>query len=725
MAIVELQLMLYFGPTVITLLVGLLWPIRGLIAMVLISLVDASATCPDGLGKQLAAILLPLLIPRVKKLTQLHNRYDLNIRGLFMHVCETLVASFDRWEISIGKRRRAQLYEYSELKTPGNIRLLKLKKRSLFCQPSCELIEVPLDESPPFEAISYNWGVKPPSTPIDVDGALVLVTATIDELLWYRRSIFTSHLFWIDGICINQNDPDEKSSQLPMMAKIYGRAARVVVWLGAPESRKDTHIVRKMIRALNWPEIIISTTALLPSLFGNEKEAFIAVGKLFSHPWFERIWIVQEVAAGKIVHVMYHGICIDWEVLVAAANRLGHNTELKTLLLRHNLPKATASNTSDYESRQDTTVNIVDQIHWPHLEFLTNIRRSTQMGKMLPLSLHLVATRGCKATDPRDKIFGLLGIAEDGPKFPPSCKDDVDQVFLKATAFVLSTKEWFLLLSTAGRGYGSWNGKKRPELVDKLPSWVPDYNSDMVAGARLATTYSLLSRDPAGKVTFFMSNDKIIQLQVFSFDKIKYLGPKAKIYSSSDHLPNPDVPIDAWTGDDSSANWYICARRLARQKLSSSLESQEVVDQHFWELCMNASEYIDAMGTVPTLYAPLSVEARKLFESCLSIEQGEFKIPSTMERFQEMILMIMYLARRFAFSTGGKAFCITATEHMALVPPLAEDGDTLEHVRGGYIPMVLREKGPGVRRAELVGTCLVHGVQDVHFGYHWENWLLE
>jgi hypothetical protein len=153
--------------------------------MVLISLVDASATCPDGLGKQLAAILLPILIPRVKKLTQLHNRYDLNIRGLFMHVCETLVASFDRREISIGKRRRAQLYEYSKLKTPGNIRLLKLKRRSLFCQPSCELIEVPLDESPPFEAISYTWGVKPPSIPIEVDGALVFVTATIDELLWY------------------------------------------------------------------------------------------------------------------------------------------------------------------------------------------------------------------------------------------------------------------------------------------------------------------------------------------------------------------------------------------------------------------------------------------------------------------------------------------------------------------------------------------------------------
>ncbi|PMD41819.1 hypothetical protein L207DRAFT_406182, partial [Hyaloscypha variabilis F] len=155
---------------------------------------------------------------------------------------------------------------------------------------SCELIEAPLDKAPPFEAISYTWGPNAPSIPIKVDGALILVTAPIDELLWNRRSIFTSHVFWIDAICINQGDQEEKSSQLPMMARIYGRAARVIVWLGAPKSRTDTRIVRKMIRALIWPESI---------------DAFIAVGKLFSHSWFEKIWIVQEVAAGKKVHVMY------------------------------------------------------------------------------------------------------------------------------------------------------------------------------------------------------------------------------------------------------------------------------------------------------------------------------------------------------------------------------------------------------------------------------------
>jgi len=281
-----------------------------------------------------------------------------------------------------------------------------------------------------------------------------------------------------------------------------------------------------------------------------------------------------------------------------------------------------------------------------------------------------------------------------------------------------------MLLCMGGRGYNFWDGKERPELLDKLPSWIPVYDSD-IATRRPPTTSSILSRDPAGKVTFCTSNEKIIQLQVFAFDKIEHLGPTAKAYNSLDHIPSLDAPIDAWIHENSLADWYISARQLARQK-SSPYRSQELVDQQFWELCMNANEYIDAMGTVPTLYPPLSVEARRLFEHAFSSNEPEsLKIPSTMEGLQEMFRMIMYLGRRFAFSTGGKAFCITATGHMALVPPLAEKKDTIVHVRGGYIPMVFREKAPGARRAELIGTCLVYGVQDVYYGPGWEKWLLE
>jgi hypothetical protein len=91
----------------------------------------------------------------------------------------------------------------------------------------------------------------------------------------------------------------------------------------------------------------------------------------------------------------------------------------------------------------------------------------------------------------------------------------------------------------------------------------------------------------------------------------------------------------------------------------------------------------------------------------------------------EVLAVEAYLARRFVRTAVGKAFCITAAGSMALVPPLAREGDTLVHISGGYMPTVFRRKTSGKRRAELVGTCNVYHVEDVYSGSDWEDWLLE
>jgi hypothetical protein len=77
---------------------------------------------------------------------------------------------------------------------------------------------------------------------------------------------------------------------------------------------------------------------------------------------------------------------------------------------------------------------------------MTKIRLSVEKGNIFPLSLIIAMTMVCKAKDPRDKIFAVLGIAKDGHKLPfkPNYIDDVDKVFLRITAFVLSSKDWFI-----------------------------------------------------------------------------------------------------------------------------------------------------------------------------------------------------------------------------------------------------------------------------------------
>lgn len=407
------------------------------------------------------------------------NIYDLHIRGLFMHVCYAIIAPFDRWEIAIGQQRRRRShihsplepYQYCELsESPRHIRLLRLRRRSFFSSPSCELIQVPLDKAPPFEAISYTLGDRAPNIPVEVGGRQMLVTSTVDELLFYRRSIFTSALFRTDSICINQEDNDEKNNQLPTMADIYRRVSRVVVWLGASESRKDTYIVRKMIRVLYYPEYFKSTNALFPHLFKNEDEPYIAIGMLLSHLWFARVWIIQEVTIGKEVHVIYHGTCTEWNLLADAIKHLGTDSEFSRQRQYYNSPKVTSTNTYDQKLGRSATMNTIHQVRLAQLGSITPIRSSMETGNLSSLSVILPMTSVFKSTNPRDKVFAVLGIAKDShqPPFKPDYNEDVEKVFLKTTAFVLSSKSRLIILSFAGRGYESYSRTPRSVFMDKL-----------------------------------------------------------------------------------------------------------------------------------------------------------------------------------------------------------------------------------------------------------------
>jgi hypothetical protein len=278
-----------------------------------------------------------------------------------------------------------ELYQYRKLAKNRNIRLLKLRTRWFFNEPSCELIEVPLDQTPPFEAVSYTWGEKAPAIPIELDGKEILVTANVDEFLSHQRSIFGPKCFWIDAICINQKDNNEKNDQLPLMTDIYKSASRVIVWLGPPESSQGTRVVRKMIMALNWPQPQVvmkhrgmKTRDLLPNFFRDEKEAFVTISKFLSHSWFERIWVVQEIACGKKGNVMYHGTCLDWDDLVAAAHRLYTDLSLKLDWFSLASPEIDSSDVADPSLGRSATINTTHGIKFGNIKTLEMVRVSVQ-----------------------------------------------------------------------------------------------------------------------------------------------------------------------------------------------------------------------------------------------------------------------------------------------------------------------------------------------------------
>jgi hypothetical protein len=161
-----------------------------------------------------------------------------------------------------------------------------------------------LTEDLEYDAISYVWGSAPASVTVSCNGRHLIITPTALEMLYHlhRHQANTgSQKIWIDAICINQTDQEEKSTQIPLMRDIYSRAATVIVWMGLSTSESDSFFtefqdVRKKFKV--WMVLYAAD----PDCRGpvrEERPCNEAFGKglsqLLNSEWFTRLWTFQEV----------------------------------------------------------------------------------------------------------------------------------------------------------------------------------------------------------------------------------------------------------------------------------------------------------------------------------------------------------------------------------------------------------------------------------------------
>jgi hypothetical protein len=115
----------------------------------------------------------------------------------------------------------------------GDIICLLTLQPGLFNDPiHCQLEQVSLSAGHSYEALSYAWGDAKDTSPMILDRTLYYITKNLECALRYFRYKESLRVLWIDAICINQNDLDEKSEQVLIMGEIYSRATKVYAWLG-------------------------------------------------------------------------------------------------------------------------------------------------------------------------------------------------------------------------------------------------------------------------------------------------------------------------------------------------------------------------------------------------------------------------------------------------------------------------------------------------------------
>jgi hypothetical protein len=211
-------------------------------------------------------------------------------------------------------------YHYSPL-APGQIRLLQIDR---IVEPSLQhifpwlspratfklrIFSVDLENTPDFLAVSYVWGTAPASVSVPVcNGGSLLVTPNVYEMLQYLES--DGAQFWIDAICIDQTNPDEKATQIPLMHQIYSQASAVLVWLGA-SNPSAAAFMRDFARVYDLaPTWTPKDETNDPKWRGEDwpldgDPFWQGLLHIAFHEWFGRLWTFQEVVLSKEAWLLY------------------------------------------------------------------------------------------------------------------------------------------------------------------------------------------------------------------------------------------------------------------------------------------------------------------------------------------------------------------------------------------------------------------------------------
>jgi hypothetical protein len=299
-------------------------------------------------------------------------------------------------------------YRYSPLEAGDSFRLIELlPSKDKAAAVHCSLIHSTLSHvresiTSHYTALSYVWGNVAHKATIHVNGLTLKVTASPDCALKHLRDEEATFYVWADGICIDQNDDDEKCQQVRQMGGIYECAQHTVIFLGEGDPATERGLL----------DILKNSNGL--SSLPKDANSSIALCKVLESPWFYRVWIFQEFVLSRDPKVQYGNVRCTWEKFCAAMKptagyqaRVAVVTNMRAakhsreeMALRELQSKTVLSN-EEPAPRQFAPKSVDDSVQTKEtlaLEYFTTL---------------LASRRGFGVSDPRDMLFAHCGLVKD------------------------------------------------------------------------------------------------------------------------------------------------------------------------------------------------------------------------------------------------------------------------------------------------------------------------
>jgi hypothetical protein len=324
-------------------------------------------------------------------------------------------------ETSIWYRYRRLNYELGQ-----EVRLLILYPAEDGENLTSDIVHVNLADKPVYEALSYTWSTQEGDSSMSQSirnretGEMIAITKNCDAALRCLRRKGRKRVLWVDAISIDQADVSERSHQVKFMSTIYSSASQVLMFLGHRSQSTD-----------NVMDFI--NTGQQPLVWKRTEKMILDVQKFLRCHYFDRIWILQEIALARLI----------------------------TLVIGDKTARWTASTIKELQDLPRGRMQLPSALQWyPASEPETDLLQV------------LCKSRNCSATDPRDKVYAVLGLVQqDGKKdLVVDYSLDPQQVYLSVAKHIISQYRCLKVLKYAPN-------KLSRSSVNLLPSWVPAWDS--------------------------------------------------------------------------------------------------------------------------------------------------------------------------------------------------------------------------------------------------------
>ena len=563
----------------------------------------------------------------------------------------------------------SEKYEYRALQASTSFRLLKIKRGQGNDCIFGTLKEAKPDHSPIYSAISYLWGQPIFSERIYCDNGYIDVTANAFAALRRLRRGDKDVYTWIDAICINQHDRAERSQQILLMSSIYSQASEVIIWLGDNSEPyvKAIEVVPIFNAICDAADMNRGPTGVSGRQYlAEEVETLLtdaictSLVALFEHDWFHRVWTYQELFSARSAQIFCGSLTFDCEELTAFAVYICY---------LHYLSKLNSQ-------RAAKGLN--------QLVGMKKYRKS--IGKSLFELMKMTQAR--QASDPRDKIYGLLSLVQDQNPlpYPPTYDVDARSLYRDFAAHEIVQSQSLKLLEMCEMN--------EPSPLDPLPSWVPTWSATGLLFDSLTS-----GREP------FCAAGPLVERARLEVEGDTLLVPGLVI----DVIETVGTPIEFFTEDRERSyddfEWNLMGviydeSRTMINKSTAYGSSKSISREEARSHTLVGGRYTD--------YRRADHHTNQIVQTHEWYQQNRATV--SVEPTDPRCDHILEAQKRIKPTADDRRLCLSSQGRIGWVPKKGKEGDVIAVAIGSETPIVLRRRGE--REYEVVGACYVHGIMD-------------